>query len=65
MYKILSKDLFQQPRDMLDATISTKQSVFMGGRQFLDVTLVANEVVDDVKWRKHMALNLSSLLERP
>ena len=44
--KLLSKVLSHRPRDVIGDIISEKQNAFVGGRQILDVVLLANELVD-------------------
>ncbi len=46
VYKILAKVLANHLRRVLDALISESQNAFVGGRQTLDLVLIANECLD-------------------
>ena len=49
IYKILAKVLANRVRDVLDEVIEPNQFSFTKGRQILDCSLVANEVIDEIK----------------
>ena len=49
IYKILAKVLANRLRDVLDEVIGPNQFSFIKGRQILDCSLVANEVIDEIK----------------
>ena len=52
VYKILSKVLANRLRMVVGNVVSASQSTFIKGRQILDGTLIANELVDDAKCNK-------------
>ena len=49
MYKLLSKVLANRLREVMDEVIGPNQFSFIKGRQILDCSLVANEVIDEIK----------------
>jgi len=49
IYKIISKILANRLKEALSKIIDHKQSAYMENRGLLESTIVANEVLDDVK----------------
>ena len=49
MYKILAKVLANRLRSVINEVIGPNQFSFVKGKQILDCSLVANEVIDDIK----------------
>ncbi|RVW55331.1 Transposon TX1 uncharacterized 149 kDa protein [Vitis vinifera] len=56
LYKILAKVLANRLKKVLDRVVSAYQNAFVRGRQILDASLVANEVIDYWHKRKEKGL---------
>ena len=56
LYKILVKVLANRMKKVVGLVVSTSQNAFVEGQQILDVTLIANEVVDSLIRRKEKGL---------
>lgn len=65
IYKIISKVLSIRLKKVLDEIVSTSQNAFVEGRQILDATLVANEVVDSRRKQGVPGVLYKLDLERP
>ena len=48
-YKIISKNLSNRLKGVLEETIAETQGAFVEGKQILDVVLVANEIVEEYR----------------
>ncbi|GKV30486.1 hypothetical protein SLEP1_g39289 [Rubroshorea leprosula] len=59
-----SKVLANRLKEVMSQIISDTQSAFVGGRQLVDGVLVLNEVVEEVKRRKHQAFIFKADFEK-
>ncbi|RVW21265.1 LINE-1 reverse transcriptase-like [Vitis vinifera] len=50
LYKLLAKVLTNRIKNVIGGVISSDQNAFVSGRQILDASLIANEVIDS--WKK-------------
>ena len=56
LYKLLAKVLANRLKEVLDKVVSADQNAFVKGRQILDASLIANEVIDYWLKRKEKGL---------
>ena len=50
LYKLLAKVLANRIKNVIGRVVSSDQNAFVIGRQILDASLIANEVIDS--WQK-------------
>ena len=56
LYKTLAKVLANRLKMVMGQAVSVAQNAFVEGRQILDATLIANEVIDTLLRRKESGL---------
>ena len=61
LYKFLAKVLTNRLKEVLDKVVSADQNAFVKGRQILDASLIANEVIEF--WLKHKEKGLICKLD--
>ncbi|RVW74330.1 LINE-1 retrotransposable element ORF2 protein [Vitis vinifera] len=64
LYKLLAKVLANRLKKVVGKVVSSTQNAFVEGRQILDATLVANEVIDSVLKRKESGVLCKLDLEK-
>ena len=56
LYKLLAKVLANRLRQVMGSLVNKAQNAFVGGRQILDASLIANEVVDSMVKKKEKGI---------
>ena len=64
LYKLLAKVFANRLKKVVGKVVSSSQNAFVEGRQILDATLVANEVIDSVLKRKESGVLCKLDLEK-
>ena len=52
LYKLLAKGLANRLKKVMSKLVNKAQNVFVEGRQILDASLIANEVIDSILRKK-------------
>ena len=64
LYKLLAKVLANRLKKVVGKMVSSTQNAFVEGRQILDATLIANEVIDSLLKRKESGVLCKLDLEK-
>ena len=56
LYKLLAKVLANRIKNVIGRVVSSDQNAFVMGRQILDASLIANEVIDSWQKRREKGL---------
>ncbi|TQE06757.1 hypothetical protein C1H46_007626 [Malus baccata] len=64
LYKVIAKTLASRLNEVLVTTVSPHQGAFVKDRQILDVVLIANEVVEEIRQKKEKGLVLKIDFEK-
>ena len=64
VYKLIAKVLANRLKKVMHGLVNTAQNAFVEGRQILDTSLIANEVIDSILRKKEKGLLCKSDIER-
>jgi len=64
LYKIISKILANRLKGALNLFIDQKQSTILENRRLLESVIVANEIIDDVKWNNKKCIVFKADFEK-
>ena len=56
LYKLLAKVLANRLKHVMGSLVNKAQNAFIGGRQILDASLIANDVVDSMVKKKEKGI---------
>ena len=56
LYKLTAKVLANRLKKVMNGLVNPTQNAFMEGKQILDASLIANEVIDSMQKRKEMGI---------
>ena len=56
LYKLIAKVLANRLKKVMNGLVNLTQNAFMEGKQILDASLIANEVIDSMQKRKEMGI---------
>ena len=56
LYRLITKVLTNKLKKVMNGLVNPTQNAFVEGRQILDVSLIADEVIDSMQKRKEMGI---------
>ena len=64
LYKLLVKVLANRLKGVMGSLVNKAQNAFVGGRQILDASLIANEVIDSMLKKKEKGISCKLDIEK-